>query len=258
MYFVLNVRLCPIYRCNVYIVRNMQLSVKEVANLLKVNEKTIYRWLKKGEIPAYCVGNHYRFNRAELLEWATRRQIGVSADIFHEPESSQISIHNLSVALNAGGIHYRVEGNSKEAVLKNVVELMKLPPEVDKEFLLQVILAREAMASTAIGGGVAIPHVRNPIVLHITEPVVSLCFLEQPIDFDSLDGKPVNCLFTLVSPSVKMHLFLLSRLAYVLRDDVFRNVLEKQGAREKILSEIIRIESGIKTSQSQFADGEKN
>jgi nitrogen PTS system EIIA component len=239
--------------CNVCCVRNMQLSVKEAANLLKVNEKTIYRWLKKGEIPAYCVGNSYRFNRAELLEWATSKHIGVSADIFHEPESPQVSIHNLSIALSAGGIHYRVGGGNKESVLKNVVELMKLPPEVDKEFLLQVILAREAMASTAIGGGVAIPHVRNPIVLHITEPVVSLCFLEKPVDFNSLDGEPVNCLFTLVSPSVKMHLYLLSRLAYVLRDDGFRSILGKQGIREEILSEIIRVESGIKTSQSQFA-----
>ncbi len=236
----------------------MQLSVKEVANLLKVNEKTIYRWLKKGDLPAYCVGNHYRFNRAELLEWATSRQIGVSADIFHEPENPQISINSLSDALNAGGIHYRVEGNNKESVLKSVVKLMKLPPEVDKEFLLQVILAREAMASTAIGDGIAIPHVRNPIVLHITEPVVSLCFLEKPVDFNSLDGKPVNCLFTLVSPTVKMHLYLLSRIAYMLRDNSFRNVIEKQGARENIFSEIIRIESWLQKDQAQSTDGEVN
>lgn len=236
----------------------MQLSVKEVANLLKVNEKTIYRWLKKGDLPAYCVGNHYRFNRAELLEWATNRQIGVSADIFQEPENPQISINSLSDALNAGGIHYRVEGHNKESVLKSVVKLMKLPPEVDKEFLLQVILAREAMASTAIGDGIAIPHVRNPIVLHITEPVVSLCFLEKPVDFNSLDGKPVNCLFTLVSPTVKMHLYLLSRIAYMLRDNNFRSVIEQQGSREKIFSDIIRIESGLQKDQTQANDGEIN
>jgi nitrogen PTS system EIIA component len=234
----------------------MQLSVKEVADLLKVNEKTIYRWLKKGDLPAYCVGNHYRFNRAELLEWATSRQIGVSADIFRETENPQISINSLSDALNAGGIHYRVEGDNKESVLKSAVKLMKLPPEVNKEFLLQVILAREAMASTAVGDGIAIPHVRNPIVLHITEPVVSLCFLEKPVDFNSLDGKPVNCLFTLVSPTVKMHLFLLSRIAYMLRDDNFRNLIEKQDAREKIFSEIIRIESGLQKEQTQSTDGE--
>ncbi|MBN1818240.1 MAG: PTS sugar transporter subunit IIA [Sedimentisphaerales bacterium] len=228
----------------------MQLTVKDVAQLLKVNEKTIYRWLKKGDLPAYCVGNQYRFNRAELLEWATSRQIGVSADLFHEPENAQISMHELSDALLAGGIFYRVEGDNKQSSIKSVVELMKLPPEVDKDFLLQVLLAREAMASTAIGGGIAIPHVRNPIVLHITEPVVSLCFLEKPIDFNALDGRPVNCLFTLVSPTVKTHLHLLSRLSYILQDEAFRKVLATQGTREVILSEIVRVESGLKQRQS--------
>ena len=236
----------------------MQLTVKEVANLLKVNEKTVYRWLKKGEIPAYCVGNHYRFNRAELLEWATSRQIGVSADIFNEPENTQISLNSLSQALKAGGIHYRVEGANKESVLKNAVALMKLPSEVDKDFLFQVILARESMASTAIGDGIAIPHVRNPIVLHITEPVVSLCFLEKSVDFNSLDGKPVYCLFTLVSPTVKMHLHLLSRIAYMLRDDAFRNVIEKQGAREEIFSQITRIETSLKQDPTKSIDGDES
>jgi nitrogen PTS system EIIA component len=236
----------------------MQLTVKDVANLLKVNEKTVYRWLKKGEIPGYCVGNQYRFNRAELLEWATSRQIGVSTDIFHEPENTQITQNSLLQALKTGGIHYRVEGTNKESVLKNAVALMKLPSEVDKDFLLQVILAREAMASTAVGNGIAIPHVRNPIVLHITEPVVSLCFLEKPVNFNSLDGKPVNCLFTLVSPTVKMHLHLLSRIAFMLRDDVFRNIIEKQGAREEIFSQISRIETSLKQDQTQSINGDES
>lgn len=233
----------------------MELTVKDVANLLTVTEKTIYRWLKQGSLPAYRVSNHYRFNRAELLEWATSRQINVSADLFREPNNAQIPLHGLGKALSLGGIYYRVEGNDKESALRNVVALMRLPQDVDRDFLLQVLLAREALASTAIGDGIAIPHVRNPIVLHVTEPMVCLCFLEEPIDFNSLDGRPVHCLFTLVSPTVKAHLYLLSRLAYVLRDTSFRNVIEKQCNREKILSEITRIESGLQQNQAQLASG---
>ena len=245
----------PYTDTDVYKVRIMQLSVKDVANLLKVNEKTIYRWLKKGSLPAYRVGDHYRFNRAELLEWVTSHQIGVSADLFHEPENLQVPIYSLLDALTLGGIYYRIEGENKESAIKNVVGLTKLPQEVDRDFLLQVLLAREAMASTAIGDGIAIPHVRNPIVLHITEPIVSLCFLEKPIDFNSLDGKPVNCLFTLISPTVKTHLHLLSRLAYALRDNGFRNVVKKQGSREEIFSEIARIESSLKQNQVPLKTG---
>jgi PTS system nitrogen regulatory IIA component len=236
----------------------MQLTVRDVADLLNVTEKTIYRWLKKGSLPAYRVNDHYRFNRAELLEWATARQVNVSVDVFHEPNNAQVPLHALSEALSLGGIYYRIEGQDKESALRNVVGLMKLPPEVDREFLLRVLLAREAMASTAIGDGIAIPHVRNPIVLHVTEPIVCLSFLEKPVDFDSLDGKPVNCLFTLVSPTVKAHLHLLSRLAYALRDGRLKETLDRQGNREEILSEIVRIESGLQQSSSELKTGEEH
>lgn len=236
----------------------MQLTVKDVAALLKVNEKTIYRWLNQGILPAYRIGDHYRFNRSELLEWVTSRQMNVSADLFEEPESSEIHTTNLLDALTHGGIYYRIEGDNKESAIKNVIGLMKLPSEVDRTFLLQVLLAREAMASTAVGDGVAIPHVRNPIVYHIEAPIVSLCFLEKPIDFNSLDGKPVNCLFTMISPTVKSHLFLLARLAYILRDEGFKEVLHQQAGRDQIFAEIARIEAGLKKDQSSRQAERKN
>lgn len=228
--------------------KQMQLTVKDVTKLLNISEKTIYRWLKQGSLPAYQVGNQYRFNKAELLEWATSRRLGVSVDLFRENSEEAEHGKGLAEAMSAGGIHYRIEGGDKEAVFGNVVDLMKLPREVDRRFLLQVLLAREAIASTAVGDGIAIPHVRNPIVLHVTEPMVSLCFLEKAIDFGSLDGRPVNCLFTLVSPTVKAHLHLLSRIAFALRDGVFRNIVLKQGGRNEIFAEIARIEAGLKPS----------
>ena len=120
--------------------------------------------------------------------------------------------------LGGGGIFYRLAGKDKPAVLRSVVEMLRLPDKVDREFLLQVLLAREALESTAIGDGIAIPHVRNPIVLHVPQPMVTLCFLEAPVDFGALDGQPVQTLFTLISPTVKAHLHLLSRLAFALRD----------------------------------------
>jgi len=52
----------------------MQLTVRDAAKLLAVSEKTIYRWINQGSLPAYRVNEQYRFNRAELLEWATARK----------------------------------------------------------------------------------------------------------------------------------------------------------------------------------------
>jgi hypothetical protein len=59
--------------------------------------------------------------------------------------------------------------------------------------------------------------VRNPVILHLERPMIMLCFLERPIDFGALDGEKVNTLFTLISPTVRAHLHLLSR-EFALRD----------------------------------------
>lgn len=221
----------------------MQLTVQNVAELLNVSEKTVYRWINDQSLPGYRVSGQYRFNRAEVLEWATSRKINVSPQIFQEPETAGTPLPLLSEALLAGGIHYRVGGTDKESVLRAVVETMKLPEEVDREFLVRVLVAREALGSTGIGDGIAIPHVRNPIVLHVSRPMVSLCFLEKPIEFGAIDGLPVYALFSLISPTVRGHLHLLSRLAYALRDAGCKAVISRQGARDEILNELRRVES---------------
>jgi nitrogen PTS system EIIA component len=225
----------------------MELGVRESSQLLKVSEKTIYRWVKQGKLPAYRVNEQYRFNRAELLEWATSQRLNVSADIFTEPNGDAAAV-GLAEALKSGGIHYRLSGTDKAAVLNSVVEVMPLPAEVDRQFLLQVLLARESLGSTALGGGIAVPHVRNPIVLHIPRPMITLCFLEHPIDFGAIDGQPVQTLFTMVSPTVRAHLHLLARLSFALRQQEFAKAVSSQSSRDQILAATETVERSLPQS----------
>jgi nitrogen PTS system EIIA component len=223
----------------------MQLSVKDAAVILNVSEKTIYRWIKQEAIPFYRINEQFRFNRAELLEWATSRRIQVSPDIFAEKDASAAPLPTLTEAIKAGGVAYRVEGKDPSSVLRSVVDLLHLPEEVDREFLYQVLLARETLGSTGIGDGIAIPHVRNPVVLHVSKPTVTLCFLEKPIDFGAIDNLPVDTLFTLISPSVRAHLHLLSRLGIVLRDPGVKNALRGRASREELMEAFGRAESAL-------------
>lgn len=221
----------------------MNLRVRDAATLLQVSEKTIYRWVSNTKIPFHRINNQYRFNRAELLEWATSNRVQISPQMMEEPED--IHIPSLSEALQAGGIHYRVEGKDKAAALSSVVRILSLPTEVDREFLYQVLLARESLGSTAIGNGIAIPHVRNPITLHIERPLVALCFLEYPIDFQAIDGLPVHTLFTIVSPTVKAHINLLSKLSFGLRGSDFAAAVSRVDSRERILEAAIQLEDQL-------------
>lgn len=229
----------------------MNLSVKDAALLLSVSEKTIYRWLKKNILPNIRVQGCYRFNRAELLDWATSRRMEVSANAFGEPESEAKPLPTLCEALEGGGVFYRIEGKTRDEVLANAVNHLRLPEEVNRQYLRQVLLAREQLASTAIGDGVAIPHPRSPGLLSIVRPTVTLCFLEQAIDYHALDNHPVDILLIIISPNLRSHLHLLSRLGFALQNSAFRAVLQAQDSRERIFAALASAEEKVKSCRRE-------
>jgi PTS system nitrogen regulatory IIA component len=228
---------------------SMHLSVREVAELLKVSEKRVYEWIKRGILRADRVNDQYRLHRSDLLEQTSSREIDIAAEIFTAPWSAGTG--TLAKALRAGGIFYGLSGDDRPAVLRSIVNILPLPPNSNRDSLAQLLSAREALGSTAIGEGIAIPHVRRPILLNTSGPAVSLCFLEKPVDFGAFDGQPVFAIFLLVSPTARMHLHMLSRLSFALHDPKLKAALERRAKREEILADFERVERAIK-EQAQF------
>ncbi len=229
----------------------MQLTVRDVSRFLNVSEATVTRWIKQRGMPAQYVGGQYHFNRAELLEWATANRIQVSLEMFDHLGTEEESVPDLAEALEAGGIFYQLPNTNKERALRALVQVLPLPEGIDRELLVRLFLAREASATTGIGDGIALPHVRNPIVLHVARPMVTLCFLERPVEFGALDGKPVHVLFSLICPTMRSHLQILSRLSHALHDAKFKEVVTRQGQREEILQEARRVEAALVTRPSK-------
>jgi len=223
----------------------MQLSVRDVAELLHVSEKNIYRWIKQDGLPSCRVNDQVRLNRSELLEWATSRRMNIPLDLFYGPAAEQEILPSLAGALEAGGIFYQIQGADKPALLRSIVACMPLPENVDRELMLRMLLAREALVSTGVGEGIAIPHCRNPIVLHVAGPLVSLCFPETPVDFGALDGEPVFALFTLISPAPKVHLHMLAHLFYAIRQPGFKALLVRRAPESEIHEALRRVEGTI-------------
>ncbi len=221
----------------------MQLSMRDLTKLLDVAESTVSRWIKHRGLPAQQLGGQYRVNRAELLEWATANLVRVSLDLFDHLEADAEAAPSLAEALEAGGIHYRLPDTSKDCALRALVQVLPLPESVDRDLLLRLFHAREASASTAIGDGIAVPHVRNPIVLHVSRPSVTLAFLEKPVEFGALDGKPVHVLFSIISPTNRSHLQLLSRLSFAMHDHGLREAVVRRAPCADILREVRRVEA---------------
>jgi len=224
----------------------MKLTVRDVSELLDVSEKTVYRWVNDRKLPGYRMSGQYRFTRAEVLEWATANKLNISLGALQEAEHPDQPLPTLAEALQAGGIFYRIGGVDVASALRSVVETVRLPDEVDRDFLVQVLLAREQLSSTGIGDGIAIPHARNPVVLHVDKPLVSLCFLEQPVNFGALDARPVQALFTLISPLMRAHLHLLSRLSFALRDAEFKALVMAQAGRDELMKAVQRIGANLR------------
>jgi len=222
----------------------MKLGVKDVSELLDVSDKTVYRWIAERNLPGYRMSGQYRFSRAEVLAWATANKLNVSVAGLQEAENEGQPLPTVAEALQSGGIFYRIEGHDVESALRNVVEAVRLPDEVDREFLFEALLARERLASTGLGDGIAVPPARNPVVLHVDKAVISLCFLERPVDFGALDGKPVQALFTLITPNVRAHLHLLSRLSFALRDERFKARVRGQASRDELMEAVRRTSLG--------------
>lgn len=235
----------------------MQLKLKDIVNLFKVSESTVYRWIKEEQLPAYRHSNQYHFNRSEILEWATTKGIQVPSELIESSNGRVENLPELSEALREGGIKYNLPGKTKYEILRNIISELKLPQNVDRNLIFQLLWARESLETTAIGDGIAIPHPRSPIVLRVKSPIVKLCFTEQPVDFGAPDGKPVFALFTLISPTVKIHQHLLARLSSVLRDPEFRATLERKGSEQEIIERIKLIESTLKAKNQVHKKGDQ-
>jgi PTS system nitrogen regulatory IIA component len=218
----------------------MELYVRDIARILQVPERTVDRWVKQEHLPAELVGGQYRFNRTEVFEWAMSRQMDIPQEIANEGAAELAKTVTLASALASGGELRDVQGADKNTALRAVVERMALPNEVDRDMLWQMLVHREGSGSTGVGGGIALPHPRHPVVLPVRVPSITLCFLRQAIEFGARDGLPVHTLFVLVSRSVRSHLTLLAQVATALNNTQFRELVVSKASFAAILADAER------------------
>ena len=221
----------------------MQLSFAEAVRHLNVSEATARRWIRDRGLPVHRADERLFVNPMELWEWAAEHRVPVSPDLLARAQRSREATAPVSALLEAGGIHHDVPGHELGEVLREVVARLPLPASVDRQFLATALAAREAMGSTGMGHGIAIPHVRNPILLQVTEPIINLCLLQQPLDYGAIDDRPVHALFTVISPTVSVHLRILAELSFLLRDAELRGLLERRAAGPQLLERIRSLEA---------------
>ena len=223
----------------------MHLTINQVATLLNLPVSTVQRWIRQGNIPVYRHEGKYLFLEKDLVKWARAQGIVFASKPQKTAVPEPVEDVSLVSAMKKGGMVEGISGDDTSAVLKALVERAPLAPSIDRKELFLRLLEREDLSTTGIGRGVAIPHPRSPLPDAPAEPSITTCFLDNPMDYNAIDDIPVFILFLMLSPSPKIHLRLLAKLSYALRDKAFIGFLRGTPSKEHILSRVAEIETNI-------------
>jgi PTS system nitrogen regulatory IIA component len=180
------------------------LTVEEVAKYLRVSERTVYDWAQAGEIPAGKIGTVWRFKKDAIERWASER-LSFSNKILqrHTVQADEIVMPERIVFLN-----YEKKRDALLALADNLATSAHVKNQAE---LKEAILEREQLISTAIGCGIAIPHVR---LASVSDIAVSIGISRVPIvDFLPLDDEPVRILI-MIAAAYTQHTVYLRTLSF--------------------------------------------
>jgi nitrogen PTS system EIIA component len=230
----------------------MELNLDVVAQSLEVSRATVERWIRQGRIPVRRDGEVCRFDQAAMDRWAQSHGLR-----FLPPQEAAANEgptpapDTLSGAMSAGGVFFDCDAQDAAGALAEAVGRMDFLSDAKRETLHKKLLERENLASTGVGKGVAIPHPRKPLPDFPDAPVITTCFLKHPVDFKAVDDRPVSVMFVLLSPTVKQHLSILSRLSYCLRDAAFIDFLKASPDPSDLLAKVGDFEERLESADSR-------
>jgi PTS system nitrogen regulatory IIA component len=227
----------------------MDLTLKSAAELLQVGEEQVEHWISTQGLPARTVEGRHTIDRVALLEWAWKNKKPIRPSEVSGSGESWVPM--LASALELGGIHEHLPGDDKNSVYRAFIDALPLPSKVDRGDLWRVVVARESLCPTGIGNGLAIPHPRNPVVIHADQPLLAIGFPERPIaDFGAMDSKPVTALLMIVAPTVRLHLRMLASLTAALRSAEVVRCLDERARPTELIATLDRVDRASTAAQN--------
>ena len=140
----------------------------------------------------------------------------------------------LTEILQRKFIKVPVDSKDKESVIAELIDLLNADGLLsDRDAALESVMAREQTRSTGIGGRIAIPHGKCDAVNQL---VMAMGIAHSPIDFKSIDNKPVTIIILLISPADQTgpHIQALAKISKLMLDEDFKELLEKANSAEEV------------------------
>jgi len=219
------------------------MTLGEVAAYLKLAEKTVLRLVHRRELPCFKVASQWRFRRSDIDEWImTRIQSIHSSDLAQMIHSYRDSVP-LSRILDRELILPDVAPGDKPAVLHQLMlPLVRRGVLLDSETFLERLMVREKIASTAIGHGIAFPHVRRARENPTGGPYLVIGICPEGTDFDALDGGPTHLFMLICAESEILHLRLMAKLTLLMRGGDLVGRLASASSTDAVTSGLLEAE----------------
>lgn len=197
--------------------KNHIMTTKELAEYIKLNEKTVIKMAQNGKLPGIKIGNQWRFHLAAIdkyLQGEIVKSPDEELDLLIQTEAKIIPLSRL---IHLGFMDLDLKAENIDEVLISLTKIAKENGLTKQDrILLKELRKREKMMSTAIGKGVAVPHPRNPSTELFQKPNIVFMRSKKGIKFNAPDGKDVYVFFMICAPNEFVHLRLLAKIAKLL------------------------------------------
>jgi PTS system nitrogen regulatory IIA component len=227
-------------------ISGQMMTMPDVADALKVSEKTVSRMLQDGSLPGFKVANQWRFYREDFYrwidekrnEWGNRARAGLASMLSNEMDSVPLSrLTNENLIVTA------IPSVPRDSILKILSEPLSAAGIVDDtDRLVSGLSAREDMMSTGVGGGIAIPHLRKPGDQPVDSPVMVVGICPKGADWGAFDKKPVQLFLLPLSGDEVVHLRMLAAIRRsLILDGIFDAIISAK-TPQNVMREIMKIE----------------
>jgi PTS system nitrogen regulatory IIA component len=223
-------------------------TTRQLAEYLQLSERTVYRLLEQGEIPAIKVGGHWRFRKSAVDEWLDVRVQQMDAEQLDETfrEDLDSSSPSISELLTSQNIFLNLPHRGRVDVLNALATLVNLREDIDRGLLLARLLEREALCTTAMPDGVAVPHTpRTRPRLLAKYDLIALARTREPIAFGALDGSPSDLFVLVLARDERTHLILLAKVSRIVREPAVQKVMRASRSPREIMRVIRETEGRL-------------
>jgi PTS system nitrogen regulatory IIA component len=225
------------------------LSLKQLAEYLQLSQRTIYRLLERGDLPAIRVGGQWRFRKSAVDHWLdlnVQRLDPAALTALQDDTEAGEGTATLADLIAPENACIGVPAGSRDDVVRAFVAQVSFPEPVSIDLVVERVLERERLCSTAVTDGVAFLHTprSRPRVLRAHD-LVAIGRLETPVDFGALDGSLTDTLVLLLARSERDQLALLAKLARLSREPGFLAALHDARRSDEVIHVVRQAEDRL-------------